>query len=88
MFEKQFVERFITDKLNEYGKVATFDYGHLPFIIETGRYMDGFAHLTFGNWKIDVYSKKELIEMVERIVDNHNKEIEQGKRIQLKMEGF
>lgn len=87
-FEKQFFERFITDKLNECGEKATFNYGHLPFILETDEYLSGFAYLLCGDLKISVWSKKELIEMVEQMVDKHNKEIEQSKKIQLKMEGF
>lgn len=86
--EKQFVERFITDKLNECVEPATFKYRHIPFIIEKNNYAPGFAYLMCGDLDIDIFAKKELIEMVQELVDKHNKAIEQSKRIQLKMEGF
>ena len=86
--EKEFMQRIIVDKLNECGEPAIFEYGHLPFITKTGRYVPGFAHLTCDDLEIDIYSKKELIDMVQELVDKHNEELKQNKTIQFKMEGF
>jgi len=86
-YEQQFLQRIITDKLNQCGTQARIECD-LPFIIGTNSYVPGFVHLICGEIEIDVFSDKELIDIANQLVDKHNQELEQNKIIQLKMEGF
>lgn len=86
--ERSFLQRFITDKLNECGKPARLECGHLPFIMQINSYVPGFANLICDDVQIDIYSKKELLDIAQQVIEKHNQELKQNKMIQLKMEGF
>ena len=78
----------LADKLNECGKPARLECGHLPFIMQINSYVPGFANLICDDVQIDIYSKKELLDIAQQVIEKHNQELKQNKMIQLKMEGF
>lgn len=86
--EKQFFKEYISEKLNEIGKVATLRYSHTIFVVNNKRILIGYINVVCGNLKIDIEANFELLELIKEIVENYNRELSENKIMQLKMEGF
>ena len=87
-YEKQFFEEFISDKLNIIGDYASLEYVHTIFKTRGSQTMMEYMNLICGDLKIDIAANAELLEIVKKVVNDHNKELNENKIIQLKMEGF
>ena len=97
-FDKKFLERFIYDKLWEYGKLANLtEETHdikVGGITKIGKCIDSY-NIICGDLVIKfnctTFSKKYVFELISGIVNRYNselKEVNKYKKRQLKMEGF
>lgn len=86
--EKEFIIDFISNKLSQVNKIAYLN--HNCTIIKYTNTKDVFSHIyiTCGNLNIEINGTMELLELLEELITNHNNELEQSKKMQLKLEGF
>ena len=92
-FEKEFLRGFICSRLYEIGEYAMIDSrSYLNSILVTREELVQY-YLICGDLRIVLGSDRYLIKEVSEIVDDYNiqrkqQNLEQSKKIQLKMEGF
>lgn len=86
--EKEFFKELISNKLNQVNKPAVLSHNCIIINDVNTKIMIGTIYLNCGNLNIEIKGDMELFKMLEEIIREYNNDLEQTKKMQLKLEGF